>query len=172
MGLTPLEGLVMATRSGDVDPSLPYFLSQHAGLHSDQVDYLLNWQSGLQGLCGETDMRRILSRCATGDSQAELTVDVYVHRIKKYIGAYLALLGGLDCLIFTAGVGTHSPEIRQRVCAGLSPLGIELDRMRNDRGLADAELQDIASDDSATRVLIVETDEEWSIASQTQSSLA
>src|SRR5690606_27709769 len=112
MGLTPLEGLVMGTRSGDVDPALFGHLARTAGMTIDQIENLLNSCSGMKGLAGTNDMREVHRRVAAGDPTAQLALDVYVHRLKKYIGAYTAIMGGLDALTFTAGVGENDPVVR------------------------------------------------------------
>lgn len=108
MGLTPLEGLVMATRSGDIDPAVVLYLIRQLGMSVDEVDYLLNKGSGLVALCGDVDMRAILNRRDAGDEAAALAIDIYVYRLQKYIGAYFAILGGLDALVFTAGIGENA----------------------------------------------------------------
>ena len=142
MGMTPLAGLVMGTRSGDVDPALPFFLADHLGMSLRQIDDLLNRESGLKGLCGLIDMREILARRAAGDEGAATAVEVYAYRVKKYIGAFLAVLGRLDALVFTAGVGENSPEIRALCCRGLEGLGIAVDSGRN--GRSSGEIRDVA----------------------------
>jgi len=130
MGLTPLEGLVMATRSGDVDPALPAFLEEHEGIAPGKAEEILNRESGLKGVSGRSgDMRQLLE---AGDERSELAVELYCYRIREYIGAYLAVLGGADGLVFGGGVGENSPPIRSRVCAGMSWCGIELDDEKNE----------------------------------------
>ncbi len=119
MGLTPLEGLVMGTRSGDLDPAIAFHLIATAGMTAADVDAMLNKRSGLLGLCGQNDLRQVHALAAAGDPDAELALSVYVHRVRKYIGAYLAVLGRADAIVFTAGVGENDPEIRRRVVAGL-----------------------------------------------------
>ncbi|MCC5949586.1 MAG: acetate kinase [Nitriliruptoraceae bacterium] len=131
MGLSPLEGLVMGTRSGDVDPAVVFHLIRQAGMDVDEVDALLNRRSGLKGLCGENDLRRIEARAEQGDGAAAVALDVHAHRIRRYLGAYVAVLGGLDALVFTAGVGENADRVRARVCAGLDVLGIRLDEEAN-----------------------------------------
>jgi acetate kinase len=162
MGMTPLEGLVMGTRSGDLDASVPLFLQQQAGLPPEALEEILERQSGLRGLCGASDMREVLSREAAGDESARLAVDLYCYRAKKYIGAYLAVLGRADALVFTAGVGEHSPEIRRRICAGLEPLGIALDGVRNAAGGPPE--REIQAAGARTKVLVIATHEEREIA--------
>ena len=165
MGLTPLEGLVMGTRSGDLDPAVPLFLQRAAGLGAAEVDALLNEQSGLRGLCGSNDMREVLAREAAGDERARLALAVYVHRLRKCIGAYLAVLGGLDALVFTGGVGENAARVRELACAGLERLGIALDGARN--AAAQDSLGEIGAAGAPVRVLVVRTDEELQIARET-----
>ena len=170
MGLSPLEGLVMGTRSGDLDPAVIFHLIREAGLRPEEVERILNRESGLLGLCGDNDLRTIEERAAGGDEAAQLALDVYVHRIRKYLGAYAAVLGRLDGIVFTAGVGENSDTLRERICADLGVLGVRLDPARND-GQRAANAPDgivaIHADDSAVAVLVVATDEEREIAEQT-----
>ena len=166
MGMTPLEGLVMASRCGDLDPAIALHLIQHVGMSPAQVDQTFNKQSGLLGLCGESDMRAVLKRRDQGDSAAKLAIDIYVRKLVKTIGGYFAVLGGLDAILFTAGVGEHSHAIRQLVCDALPHLGIQLDATLND-GCSGA-ICDLATVDSPVRVLVVPTDEELAIAMQVQ----
>ncbi len=166
MGLTPLAGLVMGTRSGDVDPALPFFLADRLGMSLREIDDLLNRESGMKGLCGLIDMRDILAKRAGGDRRAAVAVEVYAYRVKKYIGAFLAVLGRLDALVFTAGVGENSPEIRALSCRGLEELGIVVDEGRND--LAGKEAVDVASPSSRVRILVIPTNEELKIAQETK----
>ncbi len=134
MGLTPLEGLVMGTRSGDVDPALVLHLRRTRNLSTDEIDKVLNSRSGLLALAGDNDMREVHRRIAAGDAAAELALDVYCYRIKKYVGAYLAALGGADAIAFTAGVGENDAVVRARSLAGLERLGIVVDADRNRAG--------------------------------------
>lgn len=164
MGLTPLEGLVMTTRSGDIDPAVVYYLNRAAGMSVEQVDHVLNEESGVLGLCGKRDMRNILQQAADGDTSAELAIDVYVHRIQKYIGSYIAILGGLDALIFTAGVGENAAEIRQRVTQPLAHLGVAIDPQRTGVEQADEDVVELTGEGAAVRTFIVATDEERAIA--------
>lgn len=164
MGLTPLEGLVMGTRTGDIDPSVYAHLSRSAGWSIDEIDTVLNKQSGMQGLCGMSDFRDITQAIEQGDSDAELAMQVYVHRLRKYVGAYAFALGGLDVITFTAGIGENVPEVRERVLAGLEGFGIVLDPAKNAERSKGP--RDIAAADSAVRILIVPTDEELAIAQQ------
>ncbi|MGH1523753.1 acetate/propionate family kinase [Leifsonia sp. L25] len=164
MGMTPLEGLVMGTRSGDLDPAVLLHLARRAGLGIDDLDELLNRRSGLLGLSGHGDMRDVRHAAESGDAAARLALDTTVHRLKHYIGAYTAELGGLDVLTFTAGVGENDARLRAEVCAGLEVLGIRLDPERNASPSHDARL--ISTDDSRVAVLVVPTDEELEIARQ------
>ncbi len=132
MGLSPLEGLVMGTRSGDVDPAVVGYVAEASGRSEAEVLVELNRSSGLLGLCGDSDMREITARIEAGDEEAELALDVFCHRIRKYVGAYVAVLGGCDALVFTAGIGEHSALVRARVCAGLGVFGIAVDHGRNE----------------------------------------
>jgi acetate kinase len=166
MGLTPLEGLVMGTRSGDLDPAVVFHLHRAAGLSVDEIDELLNHRSGLRGLAGMNDMRELLAARALGDESALLAFDVYCHRIKSYVGAYYALLGHLDAVTFTAGVGEHSAEVRAAALAGLERLGIAVDPRRN-RASAPV----ISPDAAEVAVCVVPTDEEHEIATQTRAAL-
>lgn len=165
MGLTPLEGLVMGTRSGDVDPAIVFQLARRANLSVDELDDLLNKRSGLLGLAGVSDMRDIEDRREAGDESATLAFDVYIHRLRAYAGAYLAQLGGADVISFTAGVGENSPIVREAALRTLEFAGVRLDTARNDeraRGI-----RRISADDSAVTVLVVPTNEELEIARQT-----
>jgi acetate kinase len=166
MGLTPLEGLVMGTRAGDVDPGALLYLMREMGLTPEDVDRILNKESGLLGVSGvSNDMRDVLEAAERGDERAGLALDIYCYRLRKYIGAYAAALGGLDVLVFTAGVGENSAEIRARVCDGLGFLGIVLDPDAN--AGAHGKTIDISAADSRARVLVVATDEERVIADET-----
>ncbi|MBB2986014.1 acetate/propionate family kinase [Terracoccus luteus] len=164
MGLTPLEGLVMGTRSGDVDPGLHAFLHREAGLSLDEVDELLNKRSGLQGLAGVNDFREVVRRKDAGDDDARLAFDVFVHRLKHYVGAYLAQLGRLDVLVFTAGIGQNSPPVRAAVVEGLGGLGLSVDPERNEARSSEARV--ISPDGSPVTVAVVPTNEELAIARQ------
>lgn len=142
MGLTPLEGLVMGTRSGDMDPAVIFHLTRVGGMSTDEIDTLLNKKSGLIGLCGDNDMREIRRRVDEGDEQARLAFDIYIHRLKKYIGAYYAVLGRVDAIAFTAGVGENAAPVREAAVAGLEELGLAVDSRpeRGSRGRAPARL--------------------------------
>lgn len=162
MGLTPLEGLVMGTRSGDIDPAVGSHLHRAGGLTVEEIDDLLNHRSGLYGLAGSNDMREVLAARAAGDPAAVLAFDVYCHRIKSYVGAYYAVLGRVDAVTFTAGVGEHNPQVRAAALSGLSRLGIVVDPDRNTAG---AEV--ISPPEAEVAVCVIPTDEEREIADQT-----
>jgi acetate kinase len=164
MGMTPLEGLVMGTRSGDVDPALPGVLSRVADMDADHVDDALHHRSGLLGMCGVGDMREVRHRAEQGDDEALLALDVFCYRVKKYVGAYVAAMGRLDALAFTAGIGEHDAEVRARVCEGMRHLGIELDAELN--GREDSGIREIGAESAPVSVLVVPTDEELEIAMQ------
>jgi acetate kinase len=165
MGLTPLQGLVMGTRSGDVDPGLHTFLHNELGMTIAEIDTLLNKQSGLKGLAGVNDFRELERRQAAGDEGAQLAFDVYVHRLKHYVGAYLALLGGLDVLSFTAGVGENAPALRAAVVEGLGGLGLRVDPERN--GVPSKVARVISPDGSPITIAVIPTNEELAIARET-----
>jgi acetate kinase len=162
MGFTPLEGLMMGSRSGSVDPGILLYLMRQQGLNVDQLDRLLNQQSGLLGLSGvSNDMRAVQAAIAQNNSQAQLAYQVYIHRIRSGIGAMLASLGGLEALVFTAGVGEHDAGVRSHVCQGFEFLGLALDESKNSSNPRD---QDIAAADSRVRVFVIQTQEDWQIA--------
>lgn len=169
MGMTPLAGLVMGTRSGDVDPALPLFLSDNLGMTFQEIDRLLNHESGLKGLCKMNDMREVIAHCESGDERARLALDIYTYRIKKYIGAYYAALERLDALVFTAGIGENSPKIRAACCMGLERLGIHIDPERNEMAI-DGTLE-ISRVNSAITILVISTNEELRIAQETKKAL-
>lgn len=170
MGMTPLEGLVMGTRSGDVDPAVLLHLQRRAGLDVDGVDDLLNKRSGILGLGGHGDMRDLVAAAESGDGRAELALEVYAHRIRSYVGAYAAQLGRVDAIVFTAGVGENAAEVRRRSLAGLEGFGVEVDAARN--AARGREARRISTDDSRTQVLVVPTNEELEIARQTRDVVA
>lgn len=165
MGLTPLEGLVMGTRSGDLDPAVVFHLARVGGMSVDEIDSLLNKKSGLLGLCGDNDMREVQRRAAEGDASARLALASYIHRLKKYIGAYSAVLGRVDAVAFTAGVGENSSEIREMALAGLAELGLALDLEAN--SVRSPEPRLVSAEYARVAVAVVPTDEELEIASQT-----
>ncbi|GAA3720282.1 acetate kinase [Streptomyces tremellae] len=165
MGLTPLEGLVMGTRSGDIDPAVVFHLSRVAGMGIDEIDELLNKKSGLVGLCGDNDMREIRRRIDEGDRAAELAFAVYTHRLRKYIGAYTAVLGRVDAVVFTAGVGENAAEVREAAVAGLEGFGLAVDAGRN--AVRSGEPRLVSPEGARVAVAVVPTDEELEIARQT-----
>jgi acetate kinase len=165
MGLTPLEGLVMGTRSGDTDPAVIFHLARVGGMSIDEIDTLLNKKSGLIGLCGDNDMREIGRRIDEGDEQAKLAFDIYIHRLKKYIGAYYAVLGRVDAVAFTAGVGENAAPVREAAVAGLETLGLAVDAELN--AVRSDESRLISPGDARVKVAVVPTDEELEIATQT-----
>ncbi|MEU1535753.1 acetate kinase [Streptomyces fagopyri] len=165
MGLTPLEGLVMGTRSGDVDPAVILHLARVGGMSTDETDTLLNKKSGLIGLCGDNDMREIRRRVDEGDEQARLAFDIYIHRLKKYIGAYYAVLGRVDAIAFTAGVGENAAAVREAAVAGLEELGLAVDAGLNAARGDGARI--VSPEGARVTVAVVPTDEELEIATQT-----
>lgn len=164
MGLTPVGGLMMGTRSGDIDPGLLLFLVEHLNMTGQEIDQLLNKESGLKGLAGDNDLRNVMQQYDSGDPEAVLAVTMYVYRIKKFIGAYTAALGRVDAVVFTAGVGENSAAIRSLVCENLEVLGITLDEVRNKEKTSGAHA--ISASGSNVNVLVVPTDEELEIAMQ------
>ena len=165
MGLTPLEGLVMGTRCGDLDPAIPYFLTRQAGMDMEEVNALLNKKSGLTGICGTNDMREVQRAVAENSASAKCAFDIYSYRIRKYIGAYTAVLNRVDAIVFTAGVGENSPETRRAVCNGMECFGIRLDEKRNSRCSKRARI--VSAPSSAIAVLVIPTNEELIIARET-----
>jgi acetate kinase len=165
MGLTPLEGLVMGTRSGDLDPAILFYLTRETGMNMNELDTLLNKKSGLKGICGNNDMRSIDRMAKAGDKQALLAFHIFCYRIKKYIGSYLAVLGGADCLIFTGGIGENAISVRAHCMEGLGNLGFTLDPVKNDN--RSDTIMEIQSNISPGKILVVPTNEELEIAHQT-----
>ncbi|MBC6463189.1 acetate kinase [Actinomadura sp. HBU206391] len=174
MGLTPLEGLVMGTRSGDVDPALPGFLRRGAGLTAEEIDTALNRRSGMLALAGANDLREVWRRVDAGDPDAGLAVQVYCHRIRHYVGAYYAVLGRVDAVVFTAGVGENDARVRAGALSGLDRLGITIDPTRNDA--SDGEVggagvsgpdRVVSPEGAEVAVLVIRTDEELEIANET-----
>ncbi|MEU7834051.1 acetate kinase [Nonomuraea sp. NPDC049129] len=165
MGLTPLEGLVMGTRSGDVDPALTGYLARAGGMDIVRTEKELSYRSGLLALAGTGDMREVRRRAREGDERARLALDIYGRRIKKYVGAYYALLGRVDAIVFTGGVGEHDPATRAAALTGLDRLGIALDPTRNEAD--ETGERRVSTPESEVAVLVVPTDEEWEIARQT-----
>jgi acetate kinase len=162
MGFTPLEGLMMGTRSGSMDPGILTYLMRQGQFTGEQLDDLLNTKSGLLGISGaSSDMRQIVAAMKDGHPRAKLAFEIFVHRLQIGIGAMLAVLNGIDVLVFTAGIGENSPEVRAAACANFGFLGLKLDAAKNAQSSAD---QDISLSDSAVRVLVVRAQEDWAIA--------
>ncbi len=162
MGFTPLEGLMMGTRSGSIDPGILIYLMREYGFTADQLDKLLNKESGLKGVSGlSADMRTILA--AQDNPQAKLAFEMYIARLRSQIGSMLASLGGLDVLVFTAGVGENSAIVREKACADWEFLGLQLDLEKNQSSPKDT---DIATTDSAVRILVIQAQEDWAIATE------
>jgi len=170
MGLTPLEGLVMGTRCGDIDPAIIFYLSRTEGLSIDELDSMLNKKSGLKGICGNNDMREVGEMAQKGDEKAKLALDMFNYRIKKYIGSYSAVLGRVDCLIFTGGIGENDTEVRKNSCSNLENLGISLDLKANSQR-AD-KIIEISKKESKVKVLVIPTNEELEIALQVKSLIS
>ncbi|MDO4792473.1 MAG: acetate kinase [Buchananella hordeovulneris] len=164
MGLTPLEGLVMGGRTGDIDPAAVFHLYRVAGMSIDEIDHLFNRASGMKGMTGENDMRQVWRMINEGDANARSAMDVYIHRLLKYIGGYTAVMGGLDALTFTAGIGENDPRIRAEVCERLAFMGVEIDEEANQNQAAGARV--ISTPASKVTVLAVPTNEELAIARQ------
>jgi len=165
MGMTPLEGLIMGTRCGDLDPAVLFYLLRETGQSPEDLDSLLNKESGLKGICGTNDMREVLEKAGAGDERAQLAIEMYGYRVRKYIGAYAAVLGLVDALVFTAGIGERSPPIRELCCQGLSGLGIVLDPAKNRSDTPPP--FEVQAAGSRTRIIVIPTDEELEIAEQT-----
>jgi len=164
MGFTPLDGLMMGTRSGAVDPGILIFLMRQRHLDGEQIDQMLNQKSGLLGISGfSSDMREILAAVQRGHERASLAFDIFVHRLQSAIGGMVAVLDGIDSLVFTAGVGENSPDVRAAACARLGFLGVKLDSQLNARPSLDA---DVSSPDSRVRVLVIRAEEDWAIAAE------
>jgi acetate kinase len=169
MGLTPLEGLVMGTRSGDIDGGAVTFLEKKLNLDADGMSNLLNKKSGVAGITGgSSDMRDVENAAKSGDARAKLAQDMYFYRIKKYIGAYAAAMGGVDVIVFTAGVGENQLSMRSEVCKGLEFLGVKFDESKNTKR---GEECIISADDSKVKVVVIPTDEELMIATDTMNLL-
>ena len=165
MGMTPLEGLIMGTRCGDLDPAIIFYLARETGMGLKELDALLNHESGLKGICGDNDMRRIAERAVQGDGHAGLALDMFCYRIRKYIGSYTAVLGRVDALVFTGGIGENAAIVREKVCSDLAGLGIDIDRGKN---LATTKgVRELQHDGNNVKVLVIPTNEELEIARQT-----
>ncbi|MCG6870432.1 MAG: acetate kinase [Gammaproteobacteria bacterium] len=169
MGLTPLEGLVMGTRGGDIDPGVLVYLSRNAQMNIDDLDDLLNRRSGLLGVCGVNDMREIVRQAEAGQQDARLAIELFCYRLKKYIGAYLAVLGRVDALVFTGGIGENSAEIRARACDNLASCGIVIDLEANHS--AQRTERRVSPDGSRVAALVIPTNEELEIARLTLATL-
>jgi len=168
MGFTPLEGLVMGTRCGDLDPAIVPFLAEVLDADPHEVDSILNKKSGLLGISGLTnDMRDLLQAAHEGNSRARLAIDVFCYRVRKYIGTYTAVLGGVDAVVFTAGIGENNPEIREQCLEGLACLGLHLDSERNEDPSIRGQVADVSTADSPARILVIPTNEELLIARDT-----
>lgn len=165
MGLTPLEGLMMGTRCGNIDPAIVPFLMKNANLSGEEIDTIMNKKSGLLAISGSNDMREIEAKMDAGDEFAKLAFDMFVLRIKKYIGAYIAILGEINAIIFTAGIGENDARIREAVCSGLEIFGIRMDKNKNSVPLGEPRW--VGLPETKVRIIIVPTDEELAIAEDT-----
>jgi len=166
MGLTPLEGLIMGTRCGDLDPAIIFYLARETGRSMEAIDDLLNRDSGLRGICGANDMREIHRLAEAGDPAAQLAIDMYVYRLRKYIGSYSAALGRLEALVFTGGIGENAGPIRAAVCRDMALFGLVIDLAKNDAPSREA--REIQDDTSRVKILVIPTNEELEIADQTK----
>jgi len=169
MGLTPLEGLIMGTRCGDADLAIYPLLEATKGLNITEINELTNKESGFKGICGMNDLRDIHKAVAEGNARARLALDMFGYRNRKYIGSYMAVLGRVDAIVFTAGIGENDPVSRELSCRGLSALGVELDHERNQS--AERGARDIGAVGSQVRILVIPTNEELEIARQTATVL-
>jgi len=167
MGLTPLEGLMMGTRCGDIDPAIIHFLMHNYNMSIDQINNILNKESGLKGICNTNDMREVITQVEQGDTLSLLALEMYIHRIKKYIGSYFAILGYVDAVIFTGGIGEHAVKVREMVCKDMySSLGLKIDLIKN-REIS-TEKRAICDEESKSKILVIPTNEELEIALQTE----
>jgi acetate kinase len=169
MGMTPVAGIIMGTRSGNIDPGIISYLAKSKGMSIEELDHVLTHESGLKGICGLNDMRDIHQKAAEGDKRAQLALDMFVYRIKKYIGNYYAILGHLDGIVFTAGIGEHDVEIRERCCEKLERLGIVIDPEKNKA--QKEEPFEISKAEGSVKVLVIPTNEELEIAQQAKELL-
>ncbi|MBQ1971539.1 MAG: propionate kinase, partial [Treponema sp.] len=161
MGITPLDGLVMGTRSGELDPALPFYIMRKTGMTADEMDTALNKKSGLLGITEKyADRRDIENAAKEGDKLSELSIEMEAYRLKKYIGSYVAALGTVDAIVFTAGVGEHSPLIRGKSLEGLEVMGIKIDQNKNNASNTSNAETCISADDSKVKVFVIPTDEE------------
>ena len=171
MGLTPLEGLMMGTRCGDIDPAIIPFISRNLKLDIDAIDKLLNKESGLKGICGNNDMREVVENAEQDDKMSQLALEMYAYRIKKYIGAYAVALGRVDAVVFTGGIGEHAPKVREMVCEGLNEsIGLKIDNSKNQ--MKSIENRAIHDEDSRIKLFVIPTNEELEIALQTEEVIA
>lgn len=165
MGFTPMEGVIMGTRPGDLDASIPIYMIRHLGFSPDDVDRLLNNESGLLGLCGENDMRDIIAQSQQGNDLATLALDMYVYRINKLVGSYMAVMDQLDALVFTGGIGEHAAYVREQILEGFSTrMNVLVDEEKNEQLRTHGGEGKISHDDSDVEVWVIPTDEEWQIA--------
>ena len=162
MGLTPLEGVMMGTRSGDMDPAIPLFLIRELGISAEEVDAILNKQSGFKGICGKADVRDIERLAAEGDAASKLALNMFSYRVARYIGSYAMVMNGVDAIVFTGGIGEHGAAMRARILQNAGYLGLKIDQDKNAQSATD-----ISAPDSQVRVLVIPTDEELVIASDT-----
>jgi len=170
MGMTPLEGLMMGTRTGDIDPAIITYLANHDHMDINNIDTMLNHESGLKGICGSNDLREVLQRSDKGDKLCSLALEMYSYRIKKYIGAYTAALGKLDAIVFTGGIGEHAVKMREMVCEGLeNAIGLKIDTVKNKKNQSGNHV--IHSEESKIKLYIIPTNEELEIALQTEKLL-
>ena len=165
MGMTPLEGLIMGTRCGDLDPAIPFYLARSLGKSFDEIENILNKQSGLKGISGANDMREVERLAAGGNLNARLAIDMFCYRIKKYIGEYYAVLGTVDAVVFTGGIGENSPDTRNQCCAGLEAMGILMDQQKNTA--QSRAMREVSAAGSKVKVMVIPTNEELEIAQQT-----
>lgn len=170
LGMTPLEGLVMGTRSGDIDPAIHVFLHRNAGLSLEQIDLILNMESGLKGLCGMNDMRDIHQAAASGDEHARLALEVQAYRLRKYFGSYIAVLGRVDALVFTGGIGENDHQVRACAVEGLGCFSIEIDSVQNEQPVSEPRL--ISAPTSGVQIWVIPTNEELAIARETVALLS
>jgi acetate kinase len=170
MGFTPLEGLMMGTRCGDIDPEIILYLEKQRGLSIEEIDVLLNKESGLKGICGASDMREVAELAQIGDIRAALAIEMFVYHAKKYLGSYMAILGRVDAIVFTGGIGEHSALIRQKILQNLTHLGIDINSHQNLQ--EQKEPLEIHTKTSPIKILVIHTDEELEIAQETEKVIA
>jgi acetate kinase len=164
MGMTPLGGLIMGTRGGNLDPGVVMYIAERKGYSVAEIDRVLQKESGLKGICGSNDMRDIHAQAAAGNERAQLALDMFVYRNRQYIGAYFFELGKVDALVFTAGIGEHDTLIREQCCKSMEPFGVLLDREKNQSRRGSA--REISTSASPVKVLVIPTNEELEIARQ------